>query len=214
MRLILLGPPGAGKGTQAEALIKKLGVPQISTGDILRDAVKRGTAIGLKAKSYMDAGDLVPDDVIIGVVKERLEMDDCKAGYIFDGMPRTLVQAKALDGQGVPIDTVLSVEVSDEVIINRLGGRRSCPNCGAVYHVTTKKPSKDGICDLCGTELIIRVDDSTSTIKNRLHTYHEQTEPLKEYYRAQGKLKTVDGSLSVADSIKETFKVLGLESGT
>ena len=210
MRLILLGPPGAGKGTQAEALIQKLGVPQISTGDILRDAVKRGTAIGLKAKSFMDAGALVPDDVIIGVVKERLEMPDCRAGYIFDGMPRTLIQAQALDEQGVAIDTVLSIEVPDEVIIERLGGRRSCPNCGAVYHTTTKKPQKEGICDVCGTALIIRVDDNPETIKNRLQTYHEQTAPLKEYYKAQNKLKTADGTLSVAESIIETFRVLGI----
>ena len=211
MRLILLGPPGAGKGTQAEALVKKLQVPQISTGDILRDAVKRETPIGLKAKAYMDAGDLVPDDIIIGVVKERLERPDCQSGYIFDGMPRTLVQAKALDEQGVVIEVVLSIEVPDEVIISRLGGRRSCPECGIVYHVVTKAPEKEGICDVCYTELIIRIDDNAETIKNRLQTYHEQTEPLKDYYKAQGKLKTADGTLSVADSIVETFKVLGIE---
>ena len=211
MRLILLGPPGAGKGTQAEALVKKLQVPQISTGDILRDAVKRGTPVGLKAKAFMDAGDLVPDDVIIGVVKERLERPDCQSGYIFDGMPRTLVQAEALDEQGVVIETVLSIEVPDEVIISRLGGRRSCPECGTVYHVVTKPPEKEGICDVCFTELITRVDDNTETIKNRLNTYHEQTKPLKDYYAAQGKLKTVDGTLSVADSIIETFRVLEIE---
>ena len=211
MRLILLGPPGAGKGTQAEALVKKLAVPQISTGDILRDAVKRGTPTGLKAKAYMDAGDLVPDDVIIGVVKERLERQDCDSGYIFDGMPRTLVQAKSLDEQGVIIDIVLSIEVPDEVIISRLGGRRSCPECGIVYHTVTKPPIKEGVCDACFTELITRVDDNAETIKNRLNTYHEQTAPLIDYYKSQGKLKTVDGTLSVADSIVETFKVLGIE---
>jgi len=211
MRLILLGPPGAGKGTQAEALVNKLHVPQISTGDILRDAVKRGTPVGLKAKTYMDAGDLVPDDVIIGVVKERLERPDCQSGYIFDGMPRTLVQAEALDEQGVLIEVVLSIEVPDDVIITRLGGRRSCPECGIVYHIVTKQPAKEGICDVCFTELITRVDDNTETIKNRLQTYHEQTKPLKSYYQAQGKLKTVDGTLNVADSIIETFRVLGID---
>jgi adenylate kinase len=210
MRLILLGPPGAGKGTQAEALVNKLQVPQISTGDILRDAVKRGTPVGLKAKTYMDAGDLVPDDVIIGVVKERLERPDCQKGYIFDGMPRTLVQAEALDKQGVVIDTVLSIEVPDEVIIARLGGRRSCPECGTVYHVETKPPKKEGICDNCYTKLITRVDDNTETIKNRLQTYHDQTKPLIDYYKAQGKLKTTDGTLNVAESIEETFRVLGI----
>ena len=210
MRLILLGPPGAGKGTQAEVLVKKLGVPQISTGDILREAVKMGTPVGLKAKAYMDAGDLVPDDVIIGIVKERLERQDCQAGYIFDGMPRTLVQAKALDEQQVAVDVVLSLEVADEVIISRLGGRRSCPDCGAVYHIVTKSPAVDGICDVCGKDLIIRVDDNTETIKNRLQTYYEQTEPLKEYYKAQGKLKTVDGSLEITESVAETLRVLGI----
>ena len=210
MRLILLGPPGAGKGTQAEALVKRLGVPQISTGDILREAVKNGTPVGLRAKEYMDAGDLVPDDVIIGIIKERLERDDCKDGYIFDGMPRTLVQAQALDEQGVAIDAVLSIEVPDEVIISRLGGRRSCPDCGIVYHVVTKAPAVDGKCDACGAELVIRVDDNAETIKNRLSTYHDQTAPLINYYESQGKLKTADGTLNVSESITETLRVLGL----
>ena len=165
MRLILLGPPGAGKGTQAEVLVEKLKVPQISTGDILRAAVKKGTPVGLQAKAFMDAGDLVPDDVIIGVVKERLTADDCKNGYIFDGMPRTIAQAEALDAQGVIIDTVLSIEVPDDVIITRLSGRRTCPDCGVIYHIITKKPGKDGICDACGAALIIRKDDEAETIK-------------------------------------------------
>ena len=210
MRLVLLGPPGAGKGTQAEVLVKKLHVPQISTGDILRDAVKRGTPVGLKAKAFMDAGDLVPDDVIIDVVKERLERPDCQSGYIFDGMPRTLIQAEALDKQGIEIDVVLSIEVPDEVIIKRLGGRRSCPECGIVYHVVTKAPSKDGICDACYTELITRVDDNAETIKKRLQTYHEQTKPLIDYYKAQGKLVTVNGASSLPENISETFRALGL----
>lgn len=210
MRLILLGPPGAGKGTQAEVLVEKLNVPQISTGDILRAAVKAGTPIGLKAKAYMDAGDLVPDDVIIGVVKERLTADDCKNGYIFDGMPRTLAQAKALDEQGVVIDAVLSIEVPDDIIVKRLGGRRTCPECGMIFHVETKKPAKDGICDACSAGLIIRKDDETETIKNRLETYHKETEPLIGYYRAQGKLKDVGGEFNIASQTAEVFKVLGL----
>ena len=211
MRLVLLGPPGAGKGTIAEALIKKLQAPQISTGDILRDAVKRGTPVGLQAKAFMDAGDLVPDEVIIGVVKERLERPDCQSGYIFDGMPRTLVQAKALDDQGILIEKVLLIEVPDEVIVYRLSGRRSCPECGVVYHTETKPPIKEGICDVCYTDLIIRADDNEEAINHRLEAYHEQTEPLKDYYAKQGKLKTMDGTLSVADSIKNAFKVLGLQ---
>jgi len=210
MKLILLGPPGAGKGTQAEVLVKKLNVPQISTGDILRSAVKNGTPIGLKAKAYMDAGDLVPDDVIIGVVKERLTADDCKNGYIFDGMPRTIAQAQALDFQGVTIDTVLLIEVPDDVIINRLSGRRTCPECGDIYHIETKKPEKDGICNSCGAALIIRKDDEAETIKNRLHTYHKETEPLVDYYKVQGKLKAVSGEYDIKTQTTEVFKVLEL----
>ena len=210
MRLILLGPPGAGKGTQAEVLVEKLGVPQISTGDILRAAVKAGTPVGLQAKAFMDAGDLVPDTVIIGVVKERLTADDCKKGYIFDGMPRTIAQAEALDAQNVVIDAVLSIEVPDDIIIKRLGGRRTCPDCGQIYHVETKKPAKDGICDGCGAALIIRKDDETETIKNRLDTYHKETEPLIDYYRKQGKLKEVGGEFNIASQTAEVFKVLGL----
>ncbi|MCL2221890.1 MAG: adenylate kinase [Oscillospiraceae bacterium] len=210
MRLILLGPPGAGKGTQAEVLVEKLKVPQISTGDILRAAVKNGTPVGLKAKAYMDAGDLVPDDVIIGVVKERLLEADCKNGYIFDGMPRTIAQAEALDAGKVQIDTVLSIEVPDDTIIKRLGGRRSCPECGAIFHVVTKKPKKDGICDVCATALIIRKDDEAETIKNRLQTYHKETAPLIDYYKKQGKLKEVGGDFGIAEQTAEVFKVLSL----
>jgi len=210
MRLILLGPPGAGKGTLADVLIKKLHVPQISTGDILRGAVKQGTPVGLKAKSYMDAGDLVPDDVIIGVVKERLTEPDCKDGYIFDGMPRTIAQAEALDKQGVLIDAVLSVEVPDEEILKRLGGRRTCPDCGMIFHVSTKPPKEEGICDACGSALVIRKDDDPETILNRLITYHKETEPLKDYYEAQGKLKTMDGVGNVDDTVATMSKVLGV----
>jgi len=210
MKLILLGPPGAGKGTQAEVLTEKLGVPQISTGDILRAAVKAGTPVGLEAKAFMDAGDLVPDSVIIGVVKERLTADDCKKGYIFDGMPRTIAQAQALDAQSVEIDAVLSIEVPDDIIIKRLGGRRTCPDCGMIYHIETKKPAKEGICDGCGAALIIRKDDEAETIKNRLDTYHKETEPLIDYYRKQGKLKEVGGEFNIASQTAEVFKVLGL----
>jgi len=210
MRLILLGPPGAGKGTQAEVLVEKLKVPQISTGDILRAAVKAGTPIGLKAKAFMDAGDLVPDDVIIGVLKERLTADDCKNGYIFDGVPRTIAQAGAIDEQGVVIDAVLSIEVPDDIIIKRLGGRRTCPECGMIFHIETKKPAKEGICDVCGAALIIRKDDEADTILNRLETYHKETEPLIDYYRKQGKLREVGGEFNIASQTAEVFKVLSL----
>jgi len=210
MKLILFGPPGAGKGTQAEILTKKLGVPQISTGDILRNAVKNGTPVGLKAKSYMDAGDLVPDDVIAGVIKERLTGEDCAVGYIFDGIPRTLAQAEILDEQGVAIDVVLAIEVPDEVIIERLSGRRTCPECPMTYHILSKPPSVEGVCDACGATLVTRIDDDAGTIKNRLRTYHRETEPLKEYYREQGKLITVQGAKSVADSTAEVLAALGI----
>jgi len=210
VRLILLGPPGAGKGTQAEVLIKKLGVPQISTGDILRSAVKQGTPVGLKAKAYMDSGDLVPDDVIIGVVKERLAGQDCRNGYIFDGMPRTIAQAEALDKQEVIIDAVLSIEIPEEEVLNRLGGRRTCPECGMIFHITSKPPAVPGICDACGAALIIRKDDEPDTILNRLLTYHSQTEPLKEYYKSQGKLKTVDGVAGVSEITAAVLEVLGI----
>jgi len=210
MRLILLGPPGAGKGTQAETLVKELGIPQISTGDILRDAVRRGTPVGLMAKAYMDAGDLVPDDVIIGIIKERLSGEDCEKGYIFDGIPRTIAQAEALDAQGVPIDTVLSLEVPDEEIIVRLGGRRSCPNCGMTYHVVSRPPEKEGVCDSCGTGLVIRKDDDADTIRNRLLNYHRETEPLKSYYEASGKLVSVRGGESVADTTAIVHRALGI----
>jgi len=210
MRLILLGPPGAGKGTQAEVLVDKLNVPQISTGDILRAAVKKGTPVGLQAKAFMDAGDLVPDDVIIGVLKERLTAEDCKNGYIFDGVPRTIAQAEAIDEQGVVIDTVLSIEVPDEVIITRLSGRRTCPICGMIFHIVTKKPAVEGICDACGAELIIRKDDEAETIINRLQTYHKETEPLINYYKAQGKLKEVGGDLGIEEQTAAVFNALGI----
>ena len=210
MKLILIGPPGAGKGTQADILSKKLDVPQISTGDMLREAVKAGTPIGLKAKSFMDAGELVPDDIIIGVIIERLAGPDCKNGYILDGVPRTIAQAAALDEQGILIDVALSIIVKDEEIIQRLGGRRVCPTCGATFHITANPPKKDNVCDACGAALIIRADDEPETIRNRLLTFHKQTAPLEDYYKAQGKLKMAESQQSVADTTAIVYKVLGI----
>ena len=210
MKLILLGPPGAGKGTQAEVLSDKLGIPTISTGNMLREAVKNETPIGLKAKAIMDAGGLVPDEVIIGVVIDRISLADCNNGFILDGVPRTLAQAEAIDSNGIGIDNVLLIENSDEQIIERLGGRRSCPDCGTVYHIQSKPSSKEGICDNCGAELVLRKDDEPSTILNRLDTYHKETAPLIAYYSKQNKLKTVSSISTVADTTAAVFKALGI----
>ncbi len=210
MKLILLGAPGAGKGTQAEKICEKLSIPTISTGNIIRAALKNGTEMGKKAQKFIDAGKLVPDDVVIGIIKERLFEDDCKAGFILDGFPRTIPQAEALDEMGIEIDCVLSIEVPDEKIVTRMSGRRVCPACGASYHTEYKKPEKDGICNLCGAELVIRKDDEPATVLDRLHVYHEQTEPLKDYYAKTGKLRTVIGQEEVADTTKLTFSALGL----
>lgn len=210
MNLILLGAPGAGKGTQAEVICDKLSIPAISTGNIIREAIKNGTEVGLKAKSYIDAGDLVPDEVVIGIIKERLEMDDCKNGFILDGFPRTIPQAEALDSMGIRIDTVLEIEVSDEKVVARMSGRRVCQDCGASYHLEYKKPSKEGVCDACGGELIIRKDDKPETVLDRLNVYHTQTEPLKDYYKNCGKLKVVRGQEEVKDTTKLVFEALGI----
>ena len=210
MKLILLGPPGAGKGTQADILSKRLNIPQISTGDILRGAVKAGTPTGLKAKSFMDAGELVPDDVIIAITMERLAEPDCKEGYILDGMPRTIAQAQALDSQGIEIDAVLSIEAPDEEIIQRLGGRRVCPSCGATFHITVNPPQKDNICDVCGAALIIRKDDDPETIRTRLLTFHKETSPLKDHYGAQGKLKSVESQPEVTETTGMVLRILGI----
>ena len=210
MNLILLGAPGAGKGTQAEIICEKLSIPTISTGNIIRAALKNGTEMGLKAKSYMDAGKLVPDEIVIGIIKERLGEDDCKNGFILDGFPRTIPQAKAIDEMGINIDCVLSIEVPDEKIVARMSGRRVCASCGASYHIEYKKPEKDGICDICKGELTIRKDDAPETVLDRLHVYHEQTEPLKEYYAKTGKLRTAIGQEEVADTTKLTLAALGL----
>ncbi|MBD3307447.1 adenylate kinase [candidate division KSB3 bacterium] len=198
MRLVLLGPPGAGKGTQAKKLIEHYQIPQISTGDILRQAVKEGTELGQQAKSYMDRGELVPDDVIIEIVKERIKADDCQQGYIFDGFPRTVEQAKALDQMlhslSTHLDAVINIDVPEEEVVKRLSGRRTCKNCGALYHVIYNPPAKAGICDKCGGELFQRNDDNETTIRQRLAVYREQTLPLIEYYSKQDLVKTIPGS--------------------
>ena len=208
MNLILLGAPGAGKGTQAEKTCEKFNIPAVSTGNIIREALKNGTDMGLKAKSYIDAGKLVPDDVVIGIIKERLAEDDCQNGFILDGFPRTIPQAEALDKMGIVIDKVVDIEVPDEKIAARLGGRRVCLKCGATYHLEYKKPAKEGICDACGDELVQRKDDSPETVLDRLNVYHEQTEPLKDYYAKTGKLVIVEGQEEVADTTALVFKVL------
>lgn len=208
MKIIFLGAPGAGKGTQADNVSKRYGIPAISTGAIIREAIKNGTDMGIAAKSYTDNGALVPDEVVIGIIRERLAEADCKDGFILDGFPRTVPQAEALDRMGVTIDMVISIEVPDEKIIARMGGRRVCSKCGASYHIDYK-PSRDGVnCDECGTELTIRRDDSPEVVKSRLDTYHELTEPLKEYYERTGKLKTVIGQEEVADTTRLTFGVI------
>ena len=200
MKLILLGAPGAGKGTQAEVICEKFNIPAISTGNILREAIKNGTEMGIKAKSYIDNGNLVPDEVVIGIINDRLAADDCKNGFILDGFPRTIPQAEALDKMNIGIDCALSIEVADEKIMQRLSGRRVCLTCGATYHVDYKKPAKEGICNNCGAELVQRNDDKPETIADRLAVYHNQTEPLNEYYKKAGKLITVEGQEEVKDT--------------
>ena len=210
MRLILLGAPGAGKGTQAEILSETLGIPTISTGNILRAAVKEGTPVGLAAKALIDAGKLVSDDVIMGILEERLAKDDCKNGYILDGVPRTIPQAKAMKEKGIAVDTALSIEVGDEVIVKRMAGRRYCPKCGNTFHVVYNPPKEDSICDFCGSALTIRKDDESETVKKRLATYHADTEPLKAFYEAEGKLISVDNQPSVELTTAEIKKALGI----
>ncbi|MCD7873010.1 MAG: adenylate kinase [Clostridiales bacterium] len=208
MKLILLGAPGAGKGTQAEKIVDKFGIPAVSTGNIIRAALKQGTEMGLKAKSYMESGQLVPDDVVIGIIKERLNEKDCENGFILDGFPRTIPQAQALEDMGIVIDKVLDIEVPDEIITARLSGRRVCSKCANSYHLVYKKPIKDGICDSCGGELIQRKDDAPETVKARLKEYHEMTEPLKDFYKNLGKLVVVQGQESVDDTTAFVFKAL------
>lgn len=208
MNLILLGAPGAGKGTQAEKICERISIPAISTGNIIREAIKNGTKVGLEAKRYIESGDLVPDEVVIGIIKERLECDDCKNGFILDGFPRTIPQAEALNSMGVQIDTVLEIDVKDEKVVSRLSGRRVCEKCGASYHVQYKQPKVEGVCDLCGGNLVMRKDDNPETIRERLKVYHDQTEPLKDFYKNLGKLKVVEGQEEVADTTALTLKAL------
>lgn len=208
MKLILLGAPGAGKGTQAEKICEKYNIPSISTGNIIRAALKNGTEMGLKAKSYMDAGQLVPDDVVIGIIKDRLKEKDCQNGFILDGFPRTIPQAQALVDMGIDIDKVIDIEVPDEAITARLSGRRVCSKCANSYHVLYKKPKVEGVCDACGGELIQRKDDAPETVQARLVEYHEMTEPLKGFYENLGKLKVVEGQEDVADTTKLVFAAL------
>ncbi len=208
MKLILLGAPGAGKGTQAEKICEKYNIPAISTGNILRAAVKAGTEMGMKAKSFMDAGQLVPDDIIIGIIQDRVKEDDCKNGFILDGFPRTIPQAQALVDMGIDIDKVVDIEVPDEKITARMSGRRVCAKCANSYHMLYKKPAVEGICDACGGELIQRKDDAPETVKARLVEYHEMTEPLKGFYEELGKLRIVEGQEEVADTTKLVFAAL------
>ena len=208
MNIILLGAPGAGKGTQAEVICERLSIPAISTGNIIREALRSGTEMGLKAKSFMDAGKLVPDEVVIGIIKDRLAKDDCKNGFILDGFPRTIPQAEALDKMGVVIDKVIDIEVPDEKIVERMSGRRVCESCGASYHLLYKKPEVEGKCGKCGGTLIQRKDDHPDTVKERLKVYHDQTEPLKGYYEKQGKLRIVEGQEAVEDTTKLTLAAL------
>ena len=208
MKLILLGAPGAGKGTQAEIISEKYAIPTISTGNIIRAALKNGTEMGIKAKSYIDAGELVPDEVVIGIIRERLNEKDCENGFILDGFPRTIPQAEALDTMGIAIDAALSIEVADSEIVKRMSGRRVCGKCGASYHTEFKKPTVEGVCDVCGDALVIRKDDEPETVLNRLNVYHEQTEPLKDYYKALDKLLLVEGQVELKDTTALVLKAL------
>ena len=211
MNLILLGAPGAGKGTQAEAISAKLGIPQISTGNMLREAVKNGTEMGLKAKAAMDSGDLVSDEIVIGILRDRIAEPDAKNGYILDGFPRSVAQAEALDSMGVIIDHVLEIHVADERICARMSGRRVCEACGASYHVEYKPTAVEGVCDKCGGKTVQRADDAPETVLSRLQVYQEKTAPLKAYYAKTGKLLTVEGQEEVADTTKLVFEALGIK---
>lgn len=209
-KMILLGAPGAGKGTQAEAISEKLGIPQISTGNMLREAVKNGTELGLKAKEAMDSGALVSDDIVIGILKDRIAEPDAANGFILDGFPRTVAQAEALDNMGVAIDVVLEIAVPDERICARMSGRRVCEACGASYHIEYKPTKTEGVCDKCGGKTVQRADDAPETVLSRLNVYQEKTAPLKDYYSKTGKLVTVEGQEEVADTTKLVFQALGV----
>ena len=209
MNLILLGAPGAGKGTQAELLMEKLSIPGISTGNMLREAMRNGTPVGEKAKYYMDNGLLVPDEVIMDIVAERVAKPDCEKGFILDGVPRTLAQAEALEARGVKIDHVVSIEIDDSVIEGRMTGRRVCSKCGASYHIVANAPKVEGICDHCGSELMIRKDDAPETVRRRLEVYHEQTEVLKDFYAKLGKLRLVEGNQTIEGASKDILAAIG-----
>ena len=213
MRLILLGPPGAGKGTQAKFICEKYRIPQVSTGDMLRAAIKAGTLLGQEAKKVIDAGHLVSDDIVVNLVRERLLREDCRDGYLFDGFPRTIPQAEVLDSEltklGDHIDYAINVDVPDENIVKRMSGRRACLTCGATYHIEHVPPKKEGICDVCGSELVLRDDDKPETVKNRLNVYHEQTQPLIDFYTEKGVLKTVDGTVPMEEVFAAITAILG-----
>ena len=209
MKLILLGAPGAGKGTQAELLVQQLEIPSISTGNMLRDAMANGSDLGKQVKQYMDGGLLVPDELVLSLVAERVAQPDCANGYILDGVPRTLVQAQVLDQKGVEIDHVISLEIDDNVIAGRMSGRRVCAGCGASYHVTANPPKQEGVCDLCGEALIIRKDDTPETVMKRLAVYHASTEVLKDYYAKQGKLRLIEGNQSIEGANREILAAIG-----
>ena len=208
MNLILMGAPGAGKGTQSAKISEKWNIPAVSTGDMLRAAVKEGTEMGVRAKAFMDAGQLVPDEVVIGIIKDYLSSDKCKNGFILDGFPRSIPQAEALDAMGVAIDAALSIEVADEKIVERMSGRRICSKCGASYHVVYNAPKTADVCDACGEALYIRADDAAETVLNRLNTYHATTEPLKDYYAAKGILICVEGCEKVEDTTAAVMNAL------
>ena len=209
MNLILLGAPGAGKGTQAELLVKKLSIPAISTGNMLREAIANGTELGKKAKQFMDEGALVPDELILGIIGDRVAQDDCAKGFILDGVPRTLAQAEALEAKGIRIDHVVSIEVDDSVIEGRMTGRRVCGKCGASYHVVANPPKVDGVCDSCGSELVIRKDDKPETVRKRLEVYHATTEVLKDFYGKLGRLCVVNGDQSIEGANEDILKAIG-----
>ena len=213
LRAVLLGPPGAGKGTQAVRLVEKYEIPHISTGDIFRKNIKEGTELGKKAQEYMNAGALVPDELVVDLVKDRLQQDDCKNGFLLDGFPRTIPQAEslteALAANGEAIDFALNVDVPDANIVNRMAGRRACLKCGATYHIQFAAPKKEGICDKCGSELVLRDDDKPETVQKRLEIYHDQTHPLIEYYEKKGVLHTVDGTQTMEDVFKNITDILG-----
>lgn len=212
MNLILLGAPGAGKGTQAELLVEKLSIPAISTGKMLREAMRNGSELGKEVQEIMDSGRLVPDDIVLALVSDRVSREDCKNGYILDGVPRTLSQAEALDAAGLAVDYVISIEIADNVIENRMTGRRICPGCGASYHVDNNPPKTEGICDACATALVTREDDAPETVRNRLAVYHEKTEVLKAYYAQQGKLREIQGDQSIQDTNRDILEAIGAKA--